>query len=261
MSLRERAVIYLPPTMRGPKRQLVERIGASIGGGVVDSVAAIERLPADAVPIICCAGELAGFLSRWRAEKRAWIYWDRGYVRRLGGWWPALDDGSGYLRWHVNSFQMQALRDVPADRWQNLRVDVAPWRRGGRKIVVATTGPEYARLHGSENWLAQTLATLKTSTDRPILVRDKGSPVPLARELQDAHCLVAHGSNAAVEATILGCPVFVDSSSAAALVGLTDLSKIETPLYPERQPWLNSLAYSQFLEAEIFDGTLWRLIQ
>lgn len=261
MSLRERAVIYLPPTMRGPKRQLVEWIGATLGAGVVDSAAKLEKLSADAVPIICCAGELAGFLSRWRAEKRTWIYWDRGYVRRLGGWWPALDGGSGYLRWHVNSFQLQALRDVPASRWQDLGVDLAPWRRGGRKIVVATTGPEYAKLHRSENWLAQTLATLKASTDRPILVRDKGSQVPLLRELQDAYCLVSHGSNAAVEAVIMGCPVFVHPDSAAALVGQTDLLKIESPLYPERQPWLNSLASSQFNEAEIFDETLWRLIQ
>jgi hypothetical protein len=36
---------------------------------------------------------------------------------------------------------------------------------------------------------------------------------------------------------------------------------IEDPVYPERQAWLNSLAYHQFNENELVDGTLWRLIQ
>jgi hypothetical protein len=58
-----------------------------------------------------------------------------------------------------------------------------------------------------------------------------------------------------------GCPVFVDQLSAAALVGQTDFSKIETPVYPERQAWLNSLAYCQFNEKELIDGTLWRMIR
>jgi hypothetical protein len=58
----------------------------------------------------------------------------------------------------------------------------------------------------------------------------------------------------------MGCPVFVDPGSAAALVGKTDLNEIERPIYPERQAWLNSLAYSQFNEKELVDGTLWKLI-
>jgi hypothetical protein len=35
---------------------------------------------------------------------------------------------------------------------------------------------------------------------------------------------------------------------------------LEAPAYPDRQPWLNSLAYSQFDERELVDGTLWRLM-
>ena len=72
---------------------------------------------------------------------------------------------------------------------------------------------------------------------------------------------MTHASNAAVEAVIYGCTVFVHETSAAALVGLTDLSKVEEPVYPNRWPWLYSLAYSQFNEDELVNGTLWRLIQ
>ena len=71
---------------------------------------------------------------------------------------------------------------------------------------------------------------------------------------------LGHGSNAAVESVILGTPVFVDRASAAALVGLTDLKQIENPVYPDRQQWLNNLAYNQWNEQELVDGTLWRML-
>jgi hypothetical protein len=82
----------------------------------------------------------------------------------------------------------------------------------------------------------------------------------LHQDLKGAHCLVTHGSNAAVESVIMGCPVFVHSDSAASLVGLTDLNKIERPIYPDREAWCRSLAYSQVSEREILDGTVWRLL-
>jgi len=59
---------------------------------------------------------------------------------------------------------------------------------------------------------------------------------------------------------VMGCPVFVDPDSAASLVGLTDLARIEQPIFPDREPWLRALSYSQFNEAELVDGTLWRLL-
>jgi hypothetical protein len=65
--------------------------------------------------------------------------------------------------------------------------------------------------------------------------------------------LVPHGSIAAVESVILGCPVFVHPDSAAALVGRTDLSLVEKPAYPDLDRW-------QFDEKELVDGTLWKLI-
>jgi hypothetical protein len=95
-----------------------------------------------------------------------------------------------------------------------------------------------------------------------LVVRDKEHfrKRPLQADLAGAHALVTHGSNAANEAIILGCPVFSHKSCAASLVGHTDLNKIEAPAYPDRQPWLNSLAYTQFHERELLDGTLWRLM-
>ena len=58
--------------------------------------------------------------------------------------------------------------------------------------------------------------------------------------------MVTHSSNIAVEAAISGIPVFVSSTSACEPIGLTDFSKIESPIYPDREAWLAHLSYSQF---------------
>lgn len=189
------------------------------------------------------------------------MYWDRGYVRRIFATWLPRGENGGYYRYHVGSFQLNQLRDVPGDRWKALRTPVKPWAKNGRHIVVAAPTPTYAAFHRAGDWLDWATTVLKEVTDRPVLVRTKESPRPLGDDLKGAHALVAHGSNAAVEAAIMGCPVFVHPSSAAVLIGQTDLANIETPIYPDRQPWLNSLAYSQMNERELINGTLWRLIQ
>ena len=158
--------------------------------------------------------------------------------------------------------QMQSIDKVPTDRWDFLRLSeyVKPWNKNGRHIVVADTLPDYWNLFSDPDWTKRTVALLKQHTDRPIIVRDKESKVPLYDELRDAHALVAHGSIAAVEAVVMGCPVFVAPTCAAALVGQTDFTKIEEPIFPERMPWIYSLSYCQFNEGELVDGTLWRLI-
>ncbi len=109
-------------------------------------------------------------------------------------------------------------------------------------------------------WITETIDALARVTDRQIVIRDKESKRSLQSDLHGAHALVTHGSIAAVEAVILGCPVFVHPDSAATPVGRTDLTKIESPIYPDRQPWLNSLAYSQWTEDEFTDGTLYEQI-
>ena len=169
-----------------------------------------------------------------------------------------------YYRFHVNGYQMARVRDVPDDRWRALRLQdqVRPWRKNGRRVIVAHTLDDYWLVRGLPiDWSYLMAAKLKQQTDRPIFVRHKESKVPLSTELQDAHALVTHGSIAAVEAAILGCPIFCDRELAASHVGVVGFDDIEHPVYPERQPWLNSLAYSNFSEAEILSGTLWKWLE
>jgi hypothetical protein len=259
-----RVCLFIPPELKKFKLDLFNRIGTAIarkGGRVVrGDHGALAKLPAEIIPIVGCSPQLTGVINGWRSSGRPFIYWDRGYwLRVFATWLPRGTDG-GLYRWHLNSFQLRHLREVPADRLDIRRPAVTPWQTNGRHIVVAHPTPTYSKFHGLDNWTGKTVEALARLTDRQIVIRDKESRRPLQADLAGAHCLVAHGSNAAVEAVILGCPVVVHPDSAAALVGRTELVDIEHLAYPDREPWLRALAYSQFDERELVDGTLWRIL-
>jgi hypothetical protein len=158
-----------------------------------------------------------------------------------------------------NGYEAGAIRRCPGDRIAALNVDMRPWRTS-----VCPPTEFFEQAHDCSGWLEKTLETLRRTTDRPIVIRTKPqqgeATVPLSRALETAHALVTHSSNVAIEAACLGTPVFVAPSSAAAPIGLTDLSSIEAPIYPDRDEWLAHLAYSQFSIDEIADGTAWRLL-
>jgi len=255
--------LYIPPGLKNFKLNLFNRIGAKIGRVIQTDLAALSNLPDDITPVIGCTPAVRPLIDEWQKRGREFIYWDRGYTRRVFATDLPVGKDGGFYRWHRNAFALRSIRQVPDDRWKLQQTPIWPWNQNGKHIVVAEPSPTYQRFHNIEGWTERTVAALKGLTDRPIVTRDKEMQRfgrKLHEDLKSAHVLVTHGSNAAVEAVIMGCPVFVDQSSAAALVGHTDLSKIEAPIYPDRQPWCHALAYSQFCETELVDGTLWRLI-
>lgn len=258
--------LFIPNGLKNFKLKLFESIGAKIkrhsGKIIAGSIKELEALPDGIIPIVGCSPELRPLLNKWQAANRQFIYWDRGYARRVFATWLPQGENGGYYRWHLNSYQMQRISDVPQDRWDFLKTPVTTWQRNPKgHIVIACPTPTYEKFHAIEGWTEKTLRRLARITNRQVVTRDKESKRPLQSDLAGAHSLVAHGSVAAVESVICGCPVVVDNSSAAALVGLTDLEQIESPVYPDRQPWLNSLAYCQFTEEELTSDVLWKLIK
>jgi hypothetical protein len=261
-----KVALFIPPGLRKFKLKLFERIGALISiqaGRVIRDERQLGQLPDHIIPIVGCTPTLRPLYQDWITRKRTFIYWDRGYLRRVFATWLPRGIEGGYYRWHINAFQMTEVRDVPDDRWRALDLgkEVRPWKKGGRTIVIADTLPDYWDVRGlPRDWSQRMAGQLKTRTNRPIIVRHKESGMSLQEQLKDAYCLVAHGSIAAVEAVVMGCPVFVDKESAAALVGKVGFDDIENPVYPDRYKWLCSLAYNQWNEAELCNGTLFRML-
>ncbi len=215
-----------------------------------------ETGPRPGVPVVW--GVLRGsddVIAHARAAGQYFFYVDHAYFER--------GHGRNY-RVTRNGYEAGPIRRCPTDRIDALGIEMQPWGKGGREIIVCPPTEYFMKAHDCADWLEVTLATLKQTTDRPVIVRTKPQPgeasVPLPQALETAHALVAHSSNVAVEAVLLGTPVFVAPSSAAAPVGLTNLAQIEHPVRPNRDRWLAHLAYSQFSLAEMRDGSAWKML-
>jgi hypothetical protein len=194
-------------------------------------------------------------LAQAKARQMYFFYIDHAYFDR--------GHGKSY-RITRNRYEAGPIRKCPPDRIGALDIEVKPWRESGHEIIVCPPTEYFMAAHDCADWLETTLETLTEVTERPIVLREKPKPgeaaVPLKTALKTAHALVTHSSNVAIEAACLGTPVFVNPASAAAPVGETDLSKIETPSCPDRDPWLAHLAYNQFSLDEIRSGEAWRLL-
>ena len=156
------------------------------------------------------------------------------------------------------------------------RLEATGWHRSkfrkGRDILLCPPSAKAMSAFGIdlETWMQETIATIKKYTDRPIVIRNKVSrrertatdTMEMALS-KNVHCLVTFNSIAATEAVLLGKPAFTLGPNAAHAVSLSDLSLIETPKIPEAEEveaWAAHLSYCQFSEAEMRDGTAWRIL-
>ncbi len=156
------------------------------------------------------------------------------------------------------------------------RLSATNWRpckfRGGSNILICPPSAKVMKFFDLDldQWMEQTLTTIKQYTDRPIVIRLKQSRSArmhddtLAMALsKDVHCLVTFNSIAATEALLLGKPAFTLGPNAAGALSLQDLSKIEKPYIPsldEVEEWAAHLAYSQFTEQEMRSGYAWSIL-
>ncbi len=158
----------------------------------------------------------------------------------------------------------QKLLDLKSKFQKDDELDIEKWKKKGKHIVVFPPSWWLCKNLGmrAEQVLQQTIDELKKHTDREIKVRvkkidGKYNTIPLHEDLKDAHAVVSYQSSAAAKAIIKGVPSFciTDKYSAALPMSLTDLSKIEEPIYPaNRFEWLCNLANHQFYASEIQSG-------
>ena len=75
----------------------------------------------------------------------------------------------------------------------------------------------------------------------------------------NCHAVVTHNSTASVDSCVRGIPTFVTSDLALCWpVANKDLTKIESPDYPDRTQWVNDLGYKLWSIKEIRDGTVYK---
>jgi len=239
-------------------------------GSGLPLVPAAPLLPGD----VFMYGALRGLLptlNQAKREGRTWYYADNGYFK-------SGKTENSYFRITRNALQHDGSGDLPfprhlaRERWKKLGLQIQPWRRLGAHIIVCPPGRLFGATFGfsADDWLAQTLATLRKHTKRELRVRQKMSwndvkprmiNRPLADDLQGAWALVTHSSNSAVEALLAGVPVFCTASCGASALAQTDLSLIEAPLIHDNRPhWAAVLASNQWSLAEMKKGLAWEML-
>jgi hypothetical protein len=203
-------------------------------------------------------------MAACRAAGRDFYYIDTGYF------------GNGkkktYHRITRNDVQnFGAIIDRPDDRVPP-GVGVTKFRGQGSKILIAPPSQKLLNLYNInlDEWLAKTHAEIQKYTDREIVVRLKQSrsvrqntdTIQMALD-DDVFCLVTFSSIAAVEALLHGKPAITLGPNAAAPLCSHSVSEIASPKIPsldEVRALIRHLSYCQFTEAEMRDGTAWRIL-
>ncbi len=230
----------------------------------------------------CDVAVMIGVKSRklFRAYREAGsdvVMMDKGYFRhRLPG-----SKAWEYWRVAVNAHHpTDALdRDVSERRLERSGLELEPWRRKGKYIVIAGSSEKYHAFydipHPTE-WAERLVEQIKATTAKPIIYRPKpswkgarwiagtffsGADENLNALLDDAHCLVTHGSNACFEAVLRGVPSIILGNGVAKPISSTDIEDIDRPYLAsmkDRRRWLANLLYWQWTEAEFASGQAWR---
>lgn len=197
-------------------------------------------------------------LRQAQAEGRDFYFADHAYFGR--GWCYRITKN----RYQHNG--QGPLSTVGLGRLERFaRRTVQRWKKAGAHILICPQSEVYFSLHGLDRnaWLWSVTSTLRKYTDREIKVRYKASRTPIAPDLEDAWAVVVYSSAAALDALLAGVPIVTLAPFAASVsMGLTDLSQIEAPIYPDdRERFLSVLADNQWTLPEIMRGSAWKQLQ
>lgn len=213
-------------------------------------------------------------MKRCWEDDRTFYYIDTGYF----GNERTESNPNGWKYWHrivKNNLQHGEIIPRPDDRWKKFNKKFNPWKKTGSKILIAAPDEKPCKFYGIDRaqWLADTVETIKKYTDRPIIIRERAKnriDRTVNDTLQsaldnDVFALVTFNSVAAVESIFYGIPVFtLAPANAASPVGSQDLSRIDSPYYPDQDKlyaWACHLAYGQFHVNELKDGSARRILE
>lgn len=219
-----------------------------------------------------------GLVRKCWDHGRDFYYMDTGYFAN----YPNQFNPKGAKRWHrIVKNNVQHLGPIinrPDDRWTHLQNEFPKlqwrgWKKSGKNILLVVPSEKPCIFYGISHaeWTENVIKTLQKYTDRPVVTRYKSSTRTeraLINTIYDAmdddiFAVVTYNSIAATEAVAYGIPAFALAPNAASPVCSDDLSKIETPYYPDEElirRWCCHLSYGQFSVDELLDGTAWSIL-
>ena len=211
------------------------------------------------------------------AVGKSTLFMDKGYSRQSG------EGGhTEYSRISVNGsdpLHYFMREDHRSDRWKALEVIVKPRQNGyNGNVLFCGSSLKYHIFHNLDDpttYAESLFKKLRKLTERHLIYRPKPSwkaarPIggtsfsngstSIAEALRGCHCLVTHGSAAALDAIVNGVPVIVLGGSIAKPVSDTVIEHVEKPFWPDdklRSRWFNAMAYCQWTTEELRTGEAW----
>lgn len=208
-------------------------------------------------------------MDKQKAAGKNTIVLETGYIHRG-------DDWNHYYAAGFNGLNGRAdfkNKNSPSDRFEKLGITQQPWRQTGDRIILCGQVPQDASVDHIDilKWLHYARNQIKGISKKEIVFRPhpyaKIPPIngcdyskkPLHVDLENAWACVTFNSNSAVEAVIGGIPSFsFDEGSMAYEVTDHEFDYVDAPHTPDRQQWLNDLAYCQWTPGEMSSGEAWR---
>jgi hypothetical protein len=220
--------------------------------------------------------------GRMRKNQQVWQTY-----RRSGRRVFVLEVGSLHrgITWRVGLNGVHALTHFGltgqgSDRAQLLNLKLQPWQTSGEHILICAQRADSEQWHGqasAEDWIESVIKQIQPYTQRSIVVRphprfrlnrswhgiimhqpqrvgNTYDGFDFEKSLANAHAVINWNSGPGVQSVLSGIPAFVGPTSMAVDVANTDFSRIEMPLRPDRQQWLNDLSYTEWTVDEIAQG-------
>lgn len=180
---------------------------------------------------------------------------ENGYLGKgwLGGNWYAMALGhhGGAGTWV----------DGGPQRWDALGVDLAPWRTGGKEVLIlGQRGIGEPGIASPDHW-AETTQRRIGGRIRPHPDVRGVKPVPLEDDLRDVACVVTWASSAALRALMLGIPVWYGMErwiGAAACRHLSGFGREPLRDDAARLAMFQRLIWAQWRIEEVQDGSAFR---
>lgn len=198
---------------------------------------------------------------------RNFYYIDTGYFGNEG------KGGKLYHRLTKNNLQYDgAIVERPDDRLKLTKIKVKPYRPGTKILICPPSDKVMAifNLPDASVWTNNIIKEIKKYTDRPIEVRlkpdsrsERVTTNTIYQAMEDTHCLVTYNSIAATEALLHGVSAITLGPNAASALCPNTLENIDNIEHPDedlKYAFVKNLAYNQFTEKELQNGTAWRII-
>ena len=188
-----------------------------------------------------------------------------------------------FHRISFNKMQIDSLKKVGDERYlktlelikkdYSLSKDdfIKPWKKNGSNIIICPPSSKVGSVFGIniDQWIENVIIEIKKYSDRKIVIRKKPesrserfkwNTIQAALD-DDVFILVTYNSIAATEAILHGIPALTLGPNAATPISISKIENIESPIYPDRQLWLNNLCFNQFHIQEFKDGIVWDILK